>query len=503
MKRTISILMIAMMILTSGAFAAYADAEGNAADDQVLATEEAAVEEAVEEQAEPAAEEAVVEEEAVEEEAVVEEVEEEVVEEQVMAKPAKNAAMRIEAPTVQVDSVNVGKATVTWTAITDFAFDVYLDDKKAAEGITTGSYEITGLKAGSSHKVYVEGKTADGQNLATSEVATFEIPKIGNVGRVSVYGGYNAVHVVWTPVEGAVKYHIYKAAKKANNTYDPSLGEPHSVIDAATAEKVTTPFAGYTRKFKNTGTVAYYKVFAEDANGNISAVSPVDGSSKIRYITYTFVLKTSKTLTSHDGYNKKHTFPKGMKITATAFGEGKYKFYYKIGGKSYYFYCTAISTKSATADYKKSGNYSKTAAEFYVNDVGYKSPTNYLLWTSLYCQHTYVFQKKSGKWVCIRDFECGSGSAKAPSPSGASKQLIAGPGTEKKPGKKYYRKGHGRRYYWSPFSSWNSYHSVKLNKAGKALQTLGYPASKGCIRVALVNAEYIYKLPRTTKVAVL
>lgn len=317
---------------------------------------------------------------------------------------------------------------------------------------------------------------------------------------VQAHHGYGSVYAYWAPVGNAARYEVYRNSS-AGTAYIGTVNQNDgSHLRPAPWNEATS---AYFLKDANKGEEVSYTVYAVAADGTKSAAAVSNSASRIEYIKYKFTLKTKKTLKSHDGKNKKHTFKKGTELIATGFGGGKYKFYYNIGGTDYYFYCTAISTKNNSAIYTRTLDYSITSAENYVNDKGLSSSTKYLIWTSLYTQHTFIFEGYKGHWNCIRDFEVGSGTAKAASPSGEDKFLIKGKGTEKSPGKKYYRKGHGRRYYWNPYSSWNSYHSVKMSKKGAPLQTLGYPASKGCIRCPLDGAEFIYNLPRLTRVVVL
>ncbi len=412
--------------------------------------------------------------------------------------------------------------TVSWLAIEGAVDYTVKWNDFVREGITGTSCTFNDQNPGV-YTAYVTAYDEEGNviGIGTGEPFTV-VETIDPVSKLGAFEGYGSVSLYWTPVSDASSYIICKSTEKNGSALN-DVGDPYDTVKASTLKasnamsvtKVKAPEEWGT-SYKNTtvfkyrdankGTLTYYKVYAvKVSNGKkiISETAPVASSSRIEYIKYKFTLKINKKLTSHDGKNKKHTFSKGQTLTASGFGGGKYKFYYKINGKEYYFYCNAIDTKNASAIYRASGDYSITAAENYVNEKGFKSPTKYLIWTSLYTQRTYIFQGSKGKWNCIRDFDCGSGVAKAASPSGEDKELIAGPGTEEKPGKKYSRSGHGRRYYWSPYSSWNSYHSVKLAKDGTPLQTLGYPASNGCIRCALVDAAYIFDLPRHTKVVVL
>lgn len=529
MKKTISILMIAMMLLTSGALSAYALVE-EAAPGEPPVAEEADV-------AEP---------EAISEDAAVEDAQSDTAEAAEAEEAAEEVASEeaaLAAPIMPINfketAIDVMNATISWEPVTvegtaeiegfeGIVYTVKLGNEEKAKNLAETTYTFTDLKPGNYSATVEAYVVISGiSSLIGSGYTNFTINDyIESVPRVSVYSGYGSVSVYWEPVQDAEKYIVvYSNTKERADISDPRAYKLDVLNNLSTVNRtaknfkikgypirIEAPWDSSVSAFKitldNVGKTTYYKVYAvktgADGSEIISATAPMSYGMRVTYIKYKFTLKKAKKLKSHDGYNKSYKFKKGQTLEATGFGGGKYKFYYKIGSKSYYFYCNAIDTKNNSAIYKKSGNYSKTAAENYVNEKKIKSRTNWLIWTSLYCQHTYVFKKVGGKWVLDRHFEIGSGKPKAASPSGEDKELIAGPGTEKKPGPKTYRKGHGPRYYWSPYSSWNSYHSVKMSKdKKKPLQTLGYPASLGCIRCSYADAKYIFGLPRHTKVVVL
>ncbi|HBB72608.1 MAG TPA: hypothetical protein DCZ71_08415 [Ruminococcus sp.] len=525
MKKTISILMIAMMILTSGALSAYALVEETAPGEAPVATD------AVAEDSETATE-AVTEEAAAEEEVVADvEAAAEAVEEEAAEVASEEAAFA--AVTIDINITNNGK-NVSWDAVqgaTKYLVELSGKATRAYE-TTAPSIVFNDLDEGN-YTITVEALDASNTLLGAGR-ETFTVDEyINAVPRMAVYSGYASVSVYWAPVADAEKYVVVYSTKEANMADFDNYSAYHLVVNKnmsidstirqngglSTAKnfavkgitKVAAPWDANAKVFKlrlnNTGYKTFFKVYAvRKGKGGKYVISDTAAQSygqRVEYIKYKFTLKRSKKLTSHDGKNKTYTFKKGQTLTASGFGGGKFKFYYKIGTREYYFYCNAIDTKNCSAIYKKSGNYSRLAAENYVNEKGFRSNTGYLIWASLYCQHAYIFKGSRGHWECIRDFEIGSGAAKAASPSGEDKELIAGPGTEAKPGKKYSRSGHGRRYYWNPYSSWNSFHSVKMSKAGAPLQTLGYPASKGCIRCSLADAKYIYGMPRHTRVVVM
>ncbi len=416
-------------------------------------------------------------------------------------------------------------AIATWGKVDNAVYTVSLDGVVVSDKQSDTSFRFTGLDKGS-YKVSVDAYDEKGTLIAAGTASFTSAKRIAAVSKIDACAGYGSVSLYWSPVSDADKYIVCYGATKDRADIDNKVAYRIEVTNNLkyTAKTWTYQIMGLTKvvapwdkakkqkafklRIKNPGKGKnfYFRGYAvkkENGKQYISTDSAIDNASRVEYIKYKFTLKTIKKLKSHDGKNKSYTFRKGQTLTASGFGGGKYKFYYKINGKEYYFYCNAISAKGASAIYNKTMDYSRTEAENYVNEKGFKSPTKYLIWASLYTQHTYIFSGSKGKWTCIRDFDVGSGTAREASPSGETKELIAGPGTEKKPGKKYSRKGHGRRYYWNPYSSWNSFHSVKMSKDGEPLQTLGYPASKGCIRCPLADAKYIFSLPRHSKVVVL
>ncbi len=394
---------------------------------------------------------------------------------------------------VEFISTDGGEGTLSWTGVEGATYDVFVDEAEDPISLEETTMTLTDLAVGL-HTAKIIAKL--GEEEPIEAIVEFNVPDyIADVEKLQAASGHGSVSIYWTPVEGAVAYIIAKSTNK--NAENFNAENPYKRISGSSLKSVKEPFAGYKYTDKNTGKLTYYRVYAVNKNGTKSLASQTVSDSRVEYISYDFVLKKNKKLKSHNatGKQKTKTFKKGTKLHAHAFGGGKYKFYQTIGGKQYIFYCKSIDTKSNKAFYDKKMNYSRLEAENFVNEYKFSSSTKYLVWASLYTQHVYVFTGSTGKWDCVRDFECGSGSAKLASPSGTNKKIIKGPGTDKKPGKKKNR--HSRKY-WSPFSGWNSFHAKRPD------QKLGYPASKGCIRSELADAKYLYdKVPVLSRVVVL
>jgi hypothetical protein len=489
--------MMAMMVLSYGGFAAFAEVEGDQSSEQPAVTEETtAPEEVVEEEpATPAEGEEVQNEDVQDEEAgeageaVEAEEEEEVVE--VVEEAEGEEALLGAIGEIQITANHFATYDCTWEAFEGAdSYKIYIDGSLAEEGITDTKYNISGLTAGT-HSVKIEAWAADGDApLASGSTSFVWEDSVPCVGGINALAGYNSVSVEWKAVDGITEYSIYR--KNVKTGAFSLLKNVNVSALKQTANSDGSTLLTYRDTTANGKNVTYwYKVYPVK-NGELANDYSYcsNGEGKVRSISYFVTTKTKKTLTSHDGKNKKLYLPKGKRIECSGFGGGKYTFYYMIGGKEYYFYINAISVKGATASYAKGMNYSRKEAENYINERGIASSTKYLVWASLYTQHTYVFYGSKGKWKVVRDFECASGAANKPSPSGSWKEI--------------HRKIKTRhaRPYWSCYSDINAFHSVK-NAGKKNEQGVGYPASNGCIRLKKPNAYYIYNYcPKKTRVVV-
>lgn len=206
--------------------------------------------------------------------------------------------------------------------------------------------------------------------------------------------------------------------------------------------------------------------------------SPVagDGDVAVRTIAYRVRIKKSGTLKSHGGPSRTIRVSKGEYIDCYGFGGGKYIF--ERNGSI--FYCNKTRTNKRSCVYTNAFNYSRQDAEFYIEAKrrydSLSSPTNSLIWVNTFTQHLYRFDYRNGRWECVNDFECSTGKAATPSPTGVN-------------GKKQIWKKISKRHkikWWSPYSDINSIH------AKKAKWRIGYPSSNGCIRNYENNAYDVY-----------
>lgn len=137
--------------------------------------------------------------------------------------------------------------------------------------------------------------------------------------------------------------------------------------------------------------------------------------------------------------------------------------------------------------------------EDYVNLKDYESETNYLLWTDLFRQRTYIFEGTKNNWKLIKVMKCSTGKDKSLTPSGTFiiEYKIPYFGLEK---------GYRCKNASVIFRDY-MYHSILFDKTGEyvksGLYQLGSRVSHGCIRLSEEDSGWIYKnIPEKTKVYV-
>lgn len=285
---------------------------------------------------------------------------------------------------------------------------------------------------------------------------------------LTAYASNEAVVFLWNVDTPDVKY-LFNGQPITPIPYtNPRTNQTYNRYDVSTGAGLNgTPGEGGVA----TGTVVAYRV---KGDGTRVEAAPVTASgSAVRTIRYRLTIKTSGTLKSHGGPKSKIKVKAGQKIDAYGFGGGKYIFKNEIGSV---FYCNMTRTGKKSCVYEKTMNYSKEEAEFFVNSRGISSRTGALVWINTYTQHLYRFTGSAGNWVCVNDFDCSTGKAKTPSPTGVS-------------GKKAIWKKIKTRHgipYWSPYSDINSIHAKR--KGWK----IGTPSSNGCVRNYKQNAYDVY-----------
>ena len=139
-------------------------------------------------------------------------------------------------------------------------------------------------------------------------------------------------------------------------------------------------------------------------------------------------------------------------------------------------------------------DYSKATKEGFVDQRGYSSKTEYLLWVSLYTQKVIVFQGEQGNWEVIKTFPCSSGENNTPTPLGVFETSL------------HEWRWNFDNYYVSNVTIFNgdhAFHSILYNYGGGTFDDrVGQPLSHGCIRMLIDDCKYISDLPLHTTVII-
>ncbi|MFA9398789.1 MAG: L,D-transpeptidase family protein [Clostridiaceae bacterium] len=114
------------------------------------------------------------------------------------------------------------------------------------------------------------------------------------------------------------------------------------------------------------------------------------------------------------------------------------------------------------------------------------SNSMFLVWVNVSSQMTYAFINDNGKWKLIKEFVCATGKSGHDTPKGNF--TITSRGTW------FYSNAFAMgAEYWTSFYGDYLFHSVPMDINRNVVdETLGQPASHGCIRLAIDNAKWIY-----------
>ena len=131
-----------------------------------------------------------------------------------------------------------------------------------------------------------------------------------------------------------------------------------------------------------------------------------------------------------------------------------------------------------------------------VNDNGYSSATNFLIYVELDNFRVNVFKGSIGKWIFEKSFLCTIGKASTPTPKGTFKVGVKG---------LYFGENKGYKcWYYTSFKGNYLFHSIIYNLDGSVRDgRLGMALSDGCIRLTKVNAKWIWdNIPVNSKVII-
>ena len=470
--RKLSIVLTLVMILTSFGFTGvFADVNDGVNETPIINDE----------QAEPAAEEP---EAAPEEDAVVEKTapaEDAAVDE---TAPAEDAVVEEASPALMAAGDPAPSVKVTWknsdgTVLKEDSVEsgsptpAYDGPDPVRPGDTSGTYKFAGWTPAAPEKVTADITfTATYVSLGSKPAAP----------AVNSYSSYKSVRLIWAPVTkdaSGVPFDSSVVVKYRVTSSNPSTKQDLTATSFATAKKLD-PFKDYTFNV-----VAY---IVKDGKEIVSdTVTKTD--APVRSIRYRLKIKGGTTLKKHAGKGGpgKYKLKSGQTIDTTRFQTGKFIFEYK--GSIFYISRTRVG--SAKAVYEKKKNYTDAEAEYYINDRGTKSKTNVLIFVNTYSQHAYFFNKVAGKWKIDSNngsWECATGLASTPTPTGNYGEKFI---------QKYTRKKNGINY-WSHFNGNAALHGTKPNN-----KKVGRVVSNGCVRNPDKNAKKIYTTaPKKSRVVI-
>jgi len=361
----------------------------------------------------------------------------------------------------------------------------------------TYTFEVTAYSDEDGKKAVGETKTTD--SVVIDEQAPAKPTKLRS------YSAYRSIALEWDPCNTADYYVVYRDGKKLAKVSKTS----HPYDSKKKIGYIDTK--GFDDGYKEVKHTYYVRAFNSQGK-SLKSKKVTDSCTRPMYIDCTFY--QTKALTSHDGFNKTHTFKYGDKIHSYYYIRGYYYFYYKIGGKNYLFRTHYSRVGNFNAQYTSDFNYTRKEAEYFVNSLPKKYQKSYgsgkktLIWVNLYTQHLYVFKGSPGKWrindtikskydkkAVLKDWEIASGKAATPSPGGIELKYKG----------KYsniYKKDPTFKGVKDVYRLWCLFHSHSALH-GPLNGVYGKPQSGGCIRSPWPKIRFIYySIPIGTRVIV-
>nr|WP_307990140.1 L,D-transpeptidase [uncultured Niameybacter sp.] len=177
---------------------------------------------------------------------------------------------------------------------------------------------------------------------------------------------------------------------------------------------------------------------------------------------------------------------KGEKVVVWAAEDGK-SYHIMKEGKKITVPWASVSIPPSPVSHKD--KLPTEVVEAYFNSLNKTSKTSYYIWTDLYRQKTYVFQKKKGEWKLIRTMLTSTGLNKTPTPTGefVVNAYVPAFGMDK---------GYQCKTALHLFGDY-LYHSVLFDVKGKyiisGLDKLGERASHGCLRLSPEDSKWLYE----------
>ncbi|MCR1952942.1 L,D-transpeptidase family protein [Clostridium sp. DSM 100503] len=122
-----------------------------------------------------------------------------------------------------------------------------------------------------------------------------------------------------------------------------------------------------------------------------------------------------------------------------------------------------------------------------VNTLSISSKTNYFVYLNLDEQKTYVYEGSTNNWDLVKEFDCSTGLPGKETPKGIFAVTHRG--------EWFFSDEFGQGgKYWVQFMGDYLFHSLPFDETQSVIldDTLGTPASHGCIRLNVEDAKWLY-----------
>lgn len=359
---------------------------------------------------------------------------------------------------------------------------IYQVDQKTGELERVGktrnlAYTFKDMKPGQkytyqvfTYRVYKEKtyKDTKGSPLASVKLTLKKPAKVSNF-RVSSYGD-GTVTLSWNKSANATSYVLYqydtdkkkyvRIAITNNLTYtvkklERGVKYRFQVVARRTVNKVY-------RESDVSDTVAFTGVVYSEST---KAVKSRRHEATVKINTTATVVATKKTITLKKGTKVATTARSGGMVTAFMTNGTKIR----MQGSKLTYGNLRTNTKEA---------YSKDVKETFINEKGYASRTNYLIWISQYTLQVSVFKGSQGNWKMVRSMPCVVGR-NGKTPTGVFR--IAN----------YYDWAYGgpRLYFTLRWVNGGPYGNSFHNRTDGTTRAA---ASNGCVRLASSDLYFIY-----------
>ena len=364
------------------------------------------------------------------------------------------------------------------------------DAGKVRKGQTT-TYTVTGLENFRKYQFYVaayrkkNGKLLMGKRSKVVQVKpTLPKPKAPVV-ETDIRSG--KVSFSWKKIKHASGYRIYK---KTGSGYKLAA----DVKDTSATVKGLTNRKSYTFKICAYRTSGSHTVLGHFTRLTFTVLSrAAQAAALTTHVTYEGHLTQTKTFSRLDQKGKV-TVQAGTTVGYYYDGSGGVIILLRDGtrvrGNS-----GMISSHSSL--YVHHEPYNKSAVEYYVNHVKHiTSETNWMLWINFYTQYCYIFNRENSKspWESYGIWPCATGIMDHQTPRGFLKIVD-------KAERFYFKDGYGAYGMYASFidgspADGNAIHSPRRHYDGRLMDpygTIGFPMSKGCVRLMDDKAKFVYE----------